>query len=571
MTIAVRDRRSPAPLRRTLLGAAFVVAVGAVTLAPVLYVVAASFDISELGAKFRFGLTGWHDIFTSARTIAAIGYSFLLVIRVPIALVLAFAIAWLLVRARLPGQRFIELAFWFGFLLPVFPMMMGWILLLDAHYGLINLALQALPFVHAAPFSIYSIPGIIWVHLTLTTVPIMVILLTPALRQMDASFEEAAEISGATTWATLWRVTIPLLAPSILTAFVLALIRSLEAFEVERVLGVPVNVDVYATRIYDFVSLEPPLFAQAMALSAFFLAMLLMLGIVYQIYLVRSGERATVGARGVRLQPRARRWWAYAASAIIIAYLCVSLLLPVIVLFLGSFTKLFGFFFLRDAWTTAHWHDAFADTRFVHAVSTSLGLGFTVALIGTLLFGLLGWVLVRSRIAGRHWIAVMIWLPWAIPGIVLGVSLLSLILETPGLSTLYGTIVPLIIALIIQQMPIGVQLLRTAIAQISAQLEEAAMMSGASFTMIFCRITLPLVMPMLISVFLLVFAATLKDISTTVLIAAPGIRTMSLLMFDFTLSGQLESASVIGVVIAVLCLIVTAISFRLGGRIGIRS
>ena len=79
------------------------------------------------------------------------------------------------------------------------------------------------------------------------------------------------------------------------------------------------------------------------------------------------------------------------------------------------------------------------------------------------------------------------------------------------------------------------------------------------------------VMPMLISVFLLVFAATLKDISTTVLIAAPGVRTMSLLMFDFTLSGQLESASVIGVVIAVLCLIVTAISFRLGGRIGIRS
>jgi iron(III) transport system permease protein len=566
LTIAV-----PENLRRTLAGAVFIVVIGAITLAPVLYVVAASFDIADLGATFQFGWTGWHDIFTSARTVAAIGYSFLLVIRVPIALVIAFAIAWLLVRVRLPGQRFIELAFWFGFLLPVFPMMMGWILLLDAHYGLINLALLELPFVHTAPFSIYSIPGIIWVHLTLTTVPIMVILLTPALRQMDSSFEEAAEMAGATTWGTLWRVTIPLLAPSILTAFVLALIRSLEAFEVERVLGVPVNVDVYATRIYDFVSLEPPLFAQAMALSVLFLAMLLALGILYQFYLARSGARATVGARAVRLQPRPRTWWAWLASAIIIAYLCLSLLVPVIVLILGSFTKLFGFFFLRDAWTVAHWRDALADTRFLHAVSTSLGLGFSVGLIGTLLFGLLSWVLVRTKVAGRHWIAVMIWLPWAIPGIVLGVSLLGLILDTPGLSMLYGTIVPLIIALIIQQMPIGVQLLRTSIAQISAQLEEAAMMCGAGFTTIFCRVTLPLVMPMLISVFLLIFAATLKDISTTVLIAAPGIRTMSLLMFDFTLSGQLEAASVIGVVIAVLCLIVTAISFRLGGRMGIRS
>ncbi len=560
-----------APLRRILLGVAFVLGIGAITLAPVIYVIVASFDVSDLGAPFHFGLQGWHDIFTSARTLAAIGYSFVLVIRVPIALVIAFAIAWLLVRVRLPGQRFIELAFWFGFLLPVFPMMMGWILLLDSHYGLINIALQKLPFIHEAPFSIYSISGIVWVHLTLTTVPIMVILLTPALRQMDASFEEAAEMSGATTWATLRRVTIPLLAPAILTAFVLALIRSLEAFEVERVLGVPVNIDVYATRIYDFVSLEPPLFAQAMALSVVFLTMLFALGVVYQFYLVRSGDRATLGARGVRLQPRPRAWWAYLASAVIIAYLCLSLLLPLIMLVLGSFTKLFGFFFLRNAWTTAHWRDAFADTRFLHAIATSLSLGFSVGLIGTLLFGLLGWVLVRTKIAGRHWIAVMIWLPWAIPGIVLGVSLLSLILDTPGLSALYGTIGPLIIALIIQQMPIGVQLLRTAIAQVSAQLEESAMMCGAGFATIFRRITLPLVMPMLISVFLLVFAATLKDISATVLIAAPGIRTMSLLMFDMTLSGQLETAAVIGVVIAVLCLIVTAISFRLGGRMGIRS
>jgi iron(III) transport system permease protein len=558
-------------VRRTFGGLALAVLVGAVTLAPVIYVVVASFDVADLGAAFHFGLAGWHDIFTSERTRAAIGYSFVLVIRVPIAVVIAFAIAWLLVRVRLPGQRVIELAFWFGFLLPVFPMMMGWILLLDSNYGLLNLALEKLPFIDGPIFSIYSIPGIIWVHLTLTTVPIMVILLTPALRQMDASFEEAAEISGASTVATLFRVTIPLLLPAILTAFVLALIRSLEAFEVERVLGVPVKIDVYATRIYDFVSLEPPLFAQAMALSALFLGFLLVLGIVYQRYLARSGDRATLSGRGVRLQPRPRTWWAYLASVIIIAYLCLSLLLPLIVLILGSFTKLFGFFFLKDSWTASHWRDAFADPRFLSAVSTSLGLGFSVALIGTLLFGLLGWVLVRTKVAGRNWIAVMVWLPWAIPGIVLGVSLLSLILGTPGLSSLYGTIVPLVLALIIQQMPIGVQLLRTSIAQISNQLEEAAMICGASFGTVFRRVTLPLVMPMLISVFLLVFAATLKDISTIVLIAAPGIRTMSLLMFDLTLSGQLEAAAVVGVVIAVLCLIVTALSFRLGGRMGIRS
>lgn len=549
----------------------FVVLVAALTLAPVLYVIASSFDVSEPGATFRFGLNGWRDIFASPRTLSAIGYSFLLVIRVPIAIVIAFAIAWLLARARIPGHRFIEMTFWFGFVLPVFPMMMGWILLLDANYGLLNIALEKLPFIHGPWFSIYSVPGILWVHLTLTTIPTMVILLTPTLRQLDASFEEAAGICGARSWMTLRRVTIPLLAPAILTAFLLALIRSLEAFEVERILGAPANINVYATRIYDFVNLEPPLFPQAMALSSLFLAILFLLGAFYQAYVTRAGDRATVTARGMRVTARSKAWWAYAASALIVAYLCFSLLLPFAVLILGSFTKVFGFFFIKDAWTGSHWALALRDSRFTRALATSAALGISVALIGTLLFSIIAWVLVRTRIWGRRLIGLLVWLPWAIPGVVLGLSLLSIILQTPGLSALYGTILPLTVALIIQQMPIGVQLLRSAIAQVSSTLEEAATASGAGFGIVFRRVTLPLIAPMVVSVFLLTFAATLKDVSTIVLIAAPGIRTMSLLMFDFTLSGQLEAASVIGVVIAALCLGMTAIAFKLRARIGLES
>src|SRR5262249_35564329 len=161
--------------------------------------------------------------------------TFVLAVRVPIATVIAFAIAWLLVRVEIPGHRFLEIAFWFGFLLPVFPMMMGWILLLDEHHGLFNILLMKLPFIDAPIFSIYSIPRIIWVHLALTTVPVMVILLAPTLRQLDASFEEAADMSGARTMMTMRRITIPLLMPAIATAFILALIRSLEALEVERI------------------------------------------------------------------------------------------------------------------------------------------------------------------------------------------------------------------------------------------------------------------------------------------------------------------------------------------------
>jgi iron(III) transport system permease protein len=177
---------------------------------------------------------------------------------------------------------------------------------------------------------------------------------------------------------------------------------------------------------------------------------------------------------------------------------------------------------------------------------------------------------VRTEIAGRHIVSVMVWLPWAIPGLVLGVSLLSLILETPGLSLLYGTLIPLLLALLIKELPIGVQLLRTAVGQVSGQLEEAAVMSGAGFGMVFRRITLPLIAPMLISVFLLILAATLRDIGTVVLIATPGTQTLALLMFEFAVSGQLESSAVIGVIIAIACTAITAISLRLGQAVGIR-
>jgi iron(III) transport system permease protein len=556
--------------RNALQGTGIILLVSLVTLGPVVYLFVASFDVSAIGAGYKFGLDGWSEVIASSRTVRSIVSSFILSIRVPVAIVVAFGIAWLLIRLEVPGRYFIEMSLWFGFVLPSVPMMLGWILLLDPHFGLINLAAMKLWFVDGPIFNIYSAIGIIWVHLALTTVPVMVILLAPALRQLDSSFEEAADMSGANLRMTLRRVTIPLLMPAILTAFIAGLIRSLEAFEVEQILGAPAGIYVYSTRIFDLVNNEPPKFAQAMALSTLFVALLAVLATLYQLYLRKVGSRATITARGVRLQSRNKPWWVYLISGALIAYICFTIYVPLTVLVLGSFNKLFGFFFIDNAWTVNHWANVLRDGRFLRATGTSIVLGLSVAILGVLIFSLLAWVLVRSNVSGRSLLAIIIWLPLGIPGIVLGVALLSLMLEVPGLSKLYGTIVPLVLALIINAMPIGTQLLRGAIAQISAELEEAARMSGGTFLFIFRRITLPIMAPALVAVFLLTFTGTIREISTILLIAAPGTRTMSLLMFDFASIGRLESAAVVGVLIAIICLFMTALAARIGGRIGIR-
>jgi iron(III) transport system permease protein len=369
---------------------------------------------------------------------------------------------------------------------------------------------------------------------------------------------------------TLRRVTIPLLMPAILTGFIAGLIRSLEAFEVEQILGTPSNIFVYSTRIYDLVNNEPPKFAQAMALSTMFVLLLAVMAVFYQLYLRRIGTRATITARGVRLQSRIKPWWIYLLSVALIGYICCTIFLPLCILVLGSFNKLFGFFFIDNAWTLDNWVGVLKDDRFLHATFTSITLGLSVAILGVFVFSLIAWLLVRSKIWGRGLLSILVWLPLGIPGVVLGVTLLSLMLDVPGMSILYGTIVPLAIALIINSMPIGIQLLRGALAQISGELEEAATMSGGTFAFIFRRVTLPLMAPALVSVFLLTFAGTIRDISTILLIAAPGTRTMSLLMFDFASSGRLESASVVGVLIALICLIMTTLAARIGSRMGIK-
>ncbi len=554
-----------------LLGPAAIAAVSLITLGPVLYVLVASFDASGVGDAYKFSVGPWVEMFGSTKTLRSVIYSFILSVRVPIAMCMAFVIAWLLIRMEIPGRRFIELSLWFGFVLPSVPMMLGWILLLDPNYGLINVALQQLPFIHGPVFSIYSVAGIIWVHLALTTVPIMVILLAPAMRQLDSAFEEAADMSGASIWTTIRKVTIPLLMPAILTAVIAGLIRSLETFEVEQLLGVPINIFVYSTRIFELVNNEPPRFAQAMALSFMFVLLLVAMAAFYQIYLRRAGNRATITARGVRLQARIRPWWAYVVSILLILYICITIFLPLCILVLGSFNKLFGFFFIQDAWTTTHWLNVLQDDRFLRATVTSVMLGLSVGVFGVLTFALIAWLLVRGNAWGKGFLSVIIWLPLGIPGLVLGVTLLSLMLNVPGVRLLYGTIIPLILALIVNAMPIGVQLLRGALAQVSGELEEAATMSGGRFGFIFRRITLPLIAPALASVFLLTFAGTIRDISTILLIAAPGTRTMSLLMFDFASIGRFESATVVGVLIAVICLAMTALATRIGGRLGIRS
>jgi iron(III) transport system permease protein len=536
-----------------LLGLALLAAVGLITAAPVLVVVAGAIDANV-----------WQETFVDSRANrSALGYSFLLALRAPIAAVLGFLIAWLLIRLELPGGRFIEFAMWVTLFVPILPVTLSWILALSPRYGLINQAFLALPFVSAPPFDIYSVGGILWVHVIASSVPVMVVLLGPAIRQLDASFEEIGRVCGSRPFEVFRRITLPLLAPAILTGTLAGFIKSLEAFEVEQLLGRPADIFVYSTRIYDLASWEPPNFKAAMVLSTVVLLVLLAVAALYQ-RLNRRFDYATILGRGAsfrRLRIGRARWLVSGALFLVIS---VSLLFPLGMLLVGSSMKLFGFFNIAEPYTTEHWTAVLRDATFMRSLVNSLVLSAGAGLGGVLLYAVVAYLIVRSRIVGREVVDLLAWLPWSIPGILLGVSVLWLILASPLLAFLYGSLLSLILIMVVAQMPIGVHMMKTSIRQISVELEQSSRVCGAGPYRTFYAIVLPLIRPMLVSIFVIVFISALRDISTIIFLASARSQTLSLLMMQFATSSNLEAGAVIGVITTAIVVVAALIARRYG-------
>jgi iron(III) transport system permease protein len=562
------ERRGlPTPSYRLVGGLLLLAGVGVLTLLPVLFVVFGSFDVSKPGEPFRFGLDAWRQVlFESPRTRGAILTSFLLALRAPVGAVIAFFLAWLIIRTRLPARGLIEFAFWLAFFMPALPVTLGWILLLDPKYGQLNMLLMNLPGVTGPLFNVYSIPGILWIHMTAATVPVMVILLGPAIRQLDASLEESARVCGAGPLQIFRKITLPILAPAILTGALAGFIRGLEAFEVEQVVGRPAGIYVYSTRIYDLITWEPPLFPEAMALSTFVLTILVVIAIIYQRQ-TAGRYHATLTGRGVTFRRLTTGPWRYAVAALLLAFLAFTVLLPMGMLLAGSFMKLFGFFNIADPFTTRHWQTVLRDPVFLISLRNSLLLGLGTATIGVVLYAGLAYLLMRSRLVGRQITDLLAWLPWTVPGILLGIGLLFVLLSMPALSFLYGTLVVMVLVLIIKDMPIGTHMMKTSIGQISRELEHSSQVCGASGLTTFRRIVLPLMRPMLVSIFVLVFIAALRDISTTVLVVTPATRPLSILMLEYSQSSALESAAVVGVILMGMMVVVALIARHFGLRV----
>lgn len=547
----------------TLLGVV-VVAV----LYPVVLVVLGSFQTGRPGQETTYSLDAWRFAFSDPALLLSIWNTLTVgVTRQSIALVVGILLAWVLARTDIPGSYWLEFLFWVAFFLPTLPVILAWIMLTDPEYGLLNRLLALLPFVEKGPFNIYSFWGIVWAHLVTNSIAIKVMLLTPAFRNLDASLEEASNVSGANNFLTITRIIVPIMAPVVTVVLVLAIIHSMQAFEIELILGVPIRFFVFSTQIYAMVQQEPPHFPAAMALSTMILGLVLPLIALQRWVTVRRRYQTITGQfKGQKIRLRK---WKFPVFFLVLGVALMITVVPCVFLIIGTFMKLFGFFNVSEPWTTMHWRSVIGDPVFIRSTFNTVFLAGGTALANMVIFTVIAYVVVRSRFVARMILDYVSWLPVTLPGIILGVGLLSLFLGTAVLRPLYGTIFILVTATVISTMTSGVQISKSNLVQLGNDLEEAARVSGGSWWQAFRRVILPLILPTLLLVGALGFISAARNVSTVVLLATSYTKPLSMLQLDFMVEGRYEGAAVVGVIIVTITIGVAFVARVLGLRAGL--
>jgi iron(III) transport system permease protein len=525
-----------------------------------------SFVISRPGQSTVWAVNGWAEAFTDPSLAMAIGNTFYLaLLRVIISSALAIFFAWVVTRTDTPLKGFIEVTLWLGFFLPLLPMTMGWILLLDPYNGLVNKFLMRVFTLAKPPFDIYSYWGIVWCHLAFST-SVRFLLMVPAFKAMDAALEDAARASGSSNLGVLMRITVPVLAPAILASTALGFIRSLESLEIEMVLGIPAGIYVVPTKIWDYIHWEPPLYDRATALCSIFLLFVFFLIWLHRIFL-RGKEFTTVTGRSYMVRVFPLGGWRWLTCAACLLFIIAMIILPLATLIMGTFMEFFGNFDTEKVWTMHHWSAVFTDSVFLRSLKNTLLLGLGAGIIGTLLYSLVSYLIVRTRLAGRGVIDILSWLPWALPGVLISLALLWAVLGSGDyVKLLYGTVSLLVLAIIVKEMPLGTQIIKAGVLQISNELEEASSAAGAPWLAGFRRILLPLLKPTMVAVGIIIFISAARDIPTVIFLATNQTRTLSLLMLDYIADANNEKAAVLGVFLVFLIFAVLLIGRLLGFR-----
>ncbi len=534
-------KRSVLPVGASSLALVAGVAVLAVfILYPIFFTVSSSFWSGEPGLAGHYTLGNYAALLGNEQTYFTVLDTFFQAgSSAAIAIGLGTVLSIITVRTDTPFRRALFYLPYFPLAFPVLIANQAWIYLFEERVGLLNIMLGDLGF-STSTFSIYSWPGFIFASAMALT-PISYLTISAAMRNMDSSLEEASRASGSGVLNTLRRVSIPLMAPSIFSAFLLCFTLSAGSFETPTMIGLPAGITVMMSTVYDNVYGGTPNYATASTESVLLLAIVMIAVYLYNRSLRGSRRFEVVTGKGYssgRVLSVGR--WRYLAFAIIAAYLVMAVGLPLFTVTLLSLepiwlpNDLFGrlttknFQFLLSNSSGAY--PALTNSLLASVVSASVILGVALVIV---------FAARRTNIRGRGLLEGLGMFPISVPALVLSFGLLWAFLTIP--TGLYGTLGVMVIALSVSLLPQGIRSVSGGVVQVQMELQEAARASGASMATTIRRIFLPLARPSLVGAWLYVFIGSFNALGAVLFLQSANNQLFSTLLWSFYTSGQLLS------------------------------
>ena len=484
-----------------------------------------------------------------------------------LALIVGVGLAVVVARTDIPFKPVWDILILIPLFLSPFTLLIAWITLAGPRTGFLNGIWQTLlaPFL-ARPGDIVNLnsyTGIVWL-LFLISCPLAYLFVIGTLRAMDASLEEASRCAGATPLRTIFRITLPVCLPSILSAGLLIFVLTMETYTIPGVIGGTIGFITLPWKMFEDTTSVPPRLAHAAAAGTMLL-FITCAGVWLQRRITRFSNRyVTVSGKGIRARPfnlgRLRPW----LVALLAAYVAATVVLPMIALVLSSFLRFSAAIPTLNIMTIQHFVQIFTERTSSAALPNTIQLAVASAVLCVAIGLVISVIDVRRPRWWTKLLAMVGIMPVAVSGLIFGFGLLWAYIRTP----LYGTMWILLLAYVARFLPYGIVMSRSALIQVDPSLEESARMSGAGSLRILRTITLPLVKPTLIAILFLVMMQTVKEISASILLFTPQSQVLSTLAWQYVQAGSFQFAAAVGVVQTVMLIVlILATRFVFGLRL----
>ncbi|MFA7574725.1 MAG: iron ABC transporter permease [Arcobacteraceae bacterium] len=491
-----------------------------------------------------------------------------------IAVLIGGILAWLVVRTDLPGRRFFARIAITPYILPSWTLALAWInIFKNRTIGGSAGILEYLGITPPTWMSFGPLPIIIVMALHYYTFSFL--LIGSGLREIDTRLEESASVLGADQKTTIRKIVFPLIAPAVLSGWVLTIARGVGSFSAPAFLGRPVNFQVLSTKLFSNLQTGSPGIAYLLALVMILLA-ISFIYINQKIVGTRKGFVTITGKAATKNIVKLGKATPLIMTLVILFFTFV-VFVPIIVLAIETFVKVPGDYSLSN-FTLQYWigkgdphilsgtPGVLRSPEMWQATWNSLKLGLLSSFFCAIAGLLIGYTVVRLRgtFLSKSLDQVS-FLPYLIPSIAFGAIYLSLFAKPRGfIPSLYGTFALLILVTTVKNLPFATRAGISGMMQLGHEIEEAGIIAGAGWFTRMRRLIMPLQKSNLLSGILLPMVSAMRELSLLIILITPGTHLLTTLTFKYTDYGYYSISNALLLinifVVLILCAIVQKIT-----------